>query len=99
MTIFGKHIMHKWAHIETIEKTKFMETTFCEYQPTRYRVCEECEIIQEHNYDSGGGWWWEISENRQRIFWSHLYKENERWILDKKAGVPPKFSLNECREK
>ena len=99
MTIFGKHILHKWADIQTMKIVTFMDSKYCDYQSTRYRICEECKKIQEFNFDSQGGWWWTIPKKQQEIFKSHLYKENGRWVLDEKAGIPPDFDLEKCKDK
>jgi len=100
MTIFGKHIWHKWADIEIIKKINFMDTKYCDYQLTRYRICEECKIIQNHNWDSQGGWWSTLPKQQQEIFKSHLfYDENSHWVLDEKAGIPPTYDLEKCKDK
>lgn len=58
MNIFGIHF-HSWKAVGSIEEYKFEGET-CKQFIQKYRICIECNKIQDYTYDSQGGFWWSL---------------------------------------
>lgn len=60
------HIFHKWEPIYQIEYDTFLSEKV-ERKWERFRRCVKCGEIQEYNYDSQGGSWSYIGNERSEI--------------------------------
>ena len=93
MTIFGYHIKHSWQPIMQKEIYRFMGVVTQKEYPSRYRVCDECNTVQESNWSSQGEFWSKLSENEIEIIKDKIYKENSKWyfrgIIDMVDFRPP----------
>ncbi len=81
MTLFGKHVLHRWTPITQPYEKEFMGRKCPDVKYTGFRICRECHQIEEYFYDSQGGYWWTLPPcERQALFDSVTIESNGRRV-------------------
>ena len=65
MNILGIHF-HSWVSLMKNKEYYFEGEKLSRYVEV-YRMCRECEEIQEYHYDSQGGYWSTLDEREHQI--------------------------------
>ncbi len=92
MNIFGIHF-HSWQDIQTETTACFLGEKYQKFNNTGLRICRKCKIVQEYTYDSQGGFWFQLSKDKQDIINKHIYYLSGRHIIEKDP-----YSLSWCEE-
>jgi len=91
MTIFGKHIFHSWIPIYQIAQECFLGQRIEKKIESKYRYCVECNKYQEFFYDSAGGFYKDLEEEKVEILKTKIIERDNELFLDFKdlSRCPP----------
>jgi len=90
MKIFGYCVWHRWKPIYIKSEENFIGEKIYVDVGSNYRICKDCLIIQEFSYDSWGGVWRNLSNDKSIILIKKTYKENNKIYLESKPNKFPK---------
>ena len=92
MNFLGIHL-HRYENIQQGFIETFMGEKITQYRNTNYRKCKECKKTQEYRYDSGGGYWSNLSEDQTEILNRKIHTSDGlkmKGIIDITTFKPPK---------
>lgn len=58
---------HKWETIYRENTETFEGVEYSDPNPTEYRRCSKCKLIQEYSFDSQGGCWYRLKQEKTKI--------------------------------
>ena len=79
MDIFGIHF-HSWKSVMVEREYIFEGEKLTRYVEV-YRICKECDVVQEYSYNSQGGSWDTLRLKEQAIVKMKIH--NKKFVLEK----------------
>ena len=75
-------LKHRWSKIYFKDNVLFLNNSILDDIQTNFRICNNCSVIHQYNYDSQGGYWTKLDDKRSNIVKKKLI-ENEYFIKEK----------------
>ena len=75
-------LKHRWSKIYFKDNVLFLNNSILDDIQTNFRICNNCSVIHQYNYDSQGGYWTKLDDKKSNIVKKKLI-ENEYFIKEK----------------
>ena len=75
---------HKWQNIYEEVQNKYLDEEYTSYT-SNLKVCRKCGTVKEYNYDSQGGYWNVLDEQKTKIVHEKMDFVGDKLVIKRKT--------------